>query len=83
MMLFMDSPSSHTHYLRLTDVVNSLIDSLKHADEEFGPNLQIGSPLQTIFSKKMDVGITSCSLKVKSFWNPANHIKSVRAGGSH
>ena len=33
------------------------------------------------FHQKIDVGITSWSLKVKSFWNPANHIKSVRAGG--
>ena len=33
------------------------------------------------FYQKIDVGITSWSLKVKSFWNPANHIKSVRAGG--
>ena len=49
MVLFMDSPISHTHYLRLTDVVNSSNDSLKHADEEFGPNLQIGSTLQRNF----------------------------------
>ena len=32
-----------------TDVVDSSNDSLQHADEELGPNLPIGSPLQTNF----------------------------------
>ena len=32
-------------------MVDSSNESLQHADLEFGPNLRIGSPLQTIFQK--------------------------------
>ena len=50
-------------------MIDSSNESLLHADEELGPNLRIGSPLQTFF-QKVDVpntGHNECEADIL-FW---------------
>ena len=55
------------------DVVNSSNESLHHADLEFGPNLQIGSPLQTIFQKVDVANSETLELSTLLFPNKAGN----------